>query len=319
MKILATPTSLFQSANQDLVDRLEEVADEVVRNPYGRPLTAAEATELLMGCDGYLAGLDHITADVITDHPRLKVISRYGAGVDRVDLAAAREHGVIVTSTPGANANGVAELAIGLILDLARSITHLDRTTKGGQWVRAHGVELRGRTLGIVGLGAIGRRLVPIAQGFGMQVAAYDPFLDEGFAADHGITPLPLPELLSTAQVISLHLPLTDETRHVIDADAFARMRPGTILVNASRGGLVDERAALAALEDGTLRGLGLDAFEHEPPDLSDPLFARDDVVITPHTGAHTAEATRGMAEGAVENLITALTTGASPFDVAGR
>jgi phosphoglycerate dehydrogenase-like enzyme len=312
MKILVTPTSIRQVQNSDLIARLESVCDEIVYNPHGRPLRADELPELLTGCQGYLAGLDFVTADVIRACPDLKVISRYGAGVDRVDLEAARDAGIRVTTTPGANSTAVAELAMGLILSLARRIPALDRSTRAGGWIRATGMEISGGTIGIVGLGAIGKKLATMAHGFGMTVTAHDPYADTGYASAHGISLVSLESLIARSDVISLHLPLTGATRHVIGAEQLDRMKDSVLLVNTSRGGLIDEAAALAALRAGTVGGIGLDAFEEEPPAARHELFAFDNVVVTPHTGAHTTEATRRMAELSVENLVDGLTS-ASP------
>ena len=310
MRILITPTSMRHTSNSDLIARLEGISDEIVYNPYTRPLQADELPELLADCEGYLAGLDFITAEVIRACPALKVISRYGTGVDRVDLAAAKEAGVLVTNTPGANSTAVAELAMGLVLSLARRIPSLDRSTRSGEWVHSNGVEISGGTLGIVGLGAIGKKLSTMAHGFGMKVLAYDPYGDPEYASSHGLALVQFEELLVESDVISLHLPLTESTRHVIGPKQFHLMKDSVLLVNTSRGGLIDETAALAAIRTGTVGGIGLDAFEEEPPAANHELFAFDNVVVTPHTGAHTTTATRRMAEMAIDNLIDGLTSG---------
>ena len=179
MKILVTPTSIRKAQNSDLIARLESICDEIVYNPHTRPLRADELPDLLTGCEGYVAGLDFVTAEVIRTCPELKVISRYGTGLDRVDLAAAKDAGILVTNTPGANSTAVAELAMGLILSLARRIPSLDRSTRSGGWVHSNGLEISGGTLGIVGLGAIGKKLAAMAHGFGMTILAYDPRSEE--------------------------------------------------------------------------------------------------------------------------------------------
>lgn len=306
MKILVTPTSFGPFVRTEAKERLEAFADELIYNPYGRPLAEDELIPLLEDCDGYLAGLDSITGKVLKSCRRLKSISRYGAGYDRVDVAAAKAAGIIVTTTPGVNSTAVADLAIGLALAVARRIPMLDRTTRTGQWVRSTGVELSGKTLGILGLGTIGKNVAKRARGFDMKILAYDPFLDRDYARRHEIQACTLKEVLEQSDVVSLHLPLNDGTRHLIGAEAIGRMKPGSILINTSRGGIIDESAAEEALESGRLGGLGLDAFEKEPPE-GNGLFRFDNVVVTPHTGAHTAEATRKMADAAVDNLIAVL------------
>ncbi len=306
MKILVTPTSMQEGKENKAIDRLKDFSGDLIYNPYGRPLTQEELIPLLKDCDGYIAGLDEITKKVLSQCGKLKVISRYGAGVDRVDLAAARENKIIVTNTPGVNAVAVAELAFGMILSLARKITFLDQKTRNGEWVRSTGMELKSKTIGILGLGAIGKDLARYAQGFSMNVMAYDPYINEAYAKENNITVASFEQVIESCDVISLHLPLTDKTRHLIDRDVIGRMKRGALLVNTSRGGIIDEDAAYEGLKDGHLGGLALDAFEAEPPKQS-PLFQLENVVVTPHTGAHTKEATQNMADLAVENLIQVL------------
>lgn len=315
MKILVTPTSLQPGKNEAALAPLRNFADELVFNPTGHPLTEEELIPLLKGCDGFIAGLDSITRKVIESCPGLKVISRYGAGYDRVDTAAASEYGVTVTNTPGVNAQAVGELAFGLILAAARKIPYLNQKTREGLWVRSSGMELKGKTLGILGLGAIGKVVARCGEGFGMKILAYDPFINETYCSEHQIESVSFEELMSRSNVVSLHLPLLDTTHHLIDAAALGRMPDGAILVNASRGGIIDEDAAYEALKSGKLAGLALDAFEVEPPTAS-KLFELDNVIATPHTGAHTKEATDNMANAAVKNLIDLLSGNDCPYIV---
>lgn len=307
MKILITPTSFQKQQNSEAKAMIEAFADEIVYNPHSRPLETDEIIPLLDGVDGYIAGLDYITADVINKAPKsLKVISRYGAGVDRVDLEAAKAKGITVTNTPGTNAVAVCELAMGLMLCLARAIPRLDGAVKKGEWPRNNGTELMGKTLGVVGFGAIGRNLAVRAKAFGMNVIAYDPYFNAEFAAQHGVEQKSIDDVISGADFISLHVPLTGETKYMIGKDAISRMKDGAFIINTARGGLVDEAAAADAIKSGKLGGIGLDAYEAEPVTDS-PLLGLDNVVMTPHTGAHTNEAIAGMGIMAVENLIAVL------------
>ncbi|MDF2539456.1 MAG: phosphoglycerate dehydrogenase [Herbinix sp.] len=315
MRILVTPTSLQEGKKSAALDALKAYSEDLVFNPTGRPLTEEELIPLLQDCDGYLAGLDYVTAKVLKECKNLKVISRYGAGVDRVDLVAAKENGIVVTNTPGVNAVAVAELAMGLILSAARKISFLDRKTREGEWVRSTGMELGGKTLGIMGLGAIGKNVANYAKGFGMKVMAYDPYINEAYAKEHNIQTATFDEVVKNADVISLHLPLTSETRHLINKEVMLQMKKTTIIINTSRGGIIDEDAAYDLLKNGELGGLGLDAFEVEPPTNS-PLFELNNVVVTPHTGAHTKEATDNMADASVKNLIEVLSGHDCPFIV---
>lgn len=306
MKILVTPTSMQEGKKNAALNRLKEFSGDLVYNPYGRPLSEEELIPLLKNCDGYVAGLDFVTEKVLSECSNLKVISRYGVGVDRVDLEAAKARGILVTNTPGVNAVAVAELAMGLIMDLARKISLLDRKTKAGEWVRSTGIELGNKTLGILGLGAIGKNLARYGQGFSMKVIAYDPYINKEYAEENNITVASFEQVIETSDILSLHLPLIKETAHLINQDVISKMKSGAILVNTSRGGIIDEAAAYEALKIGRLGGLGLDAFEVEPPEDS-PLFKLENIVVTPHTGAHTIEATQNMADLAVENLIAVL------------
>jgi D-3-phosphoglycerate dehydrogenase len=303
MKILVTPTSMKPDEKNPALDELKKFADEITFNPSGKPLTEQELIPLLEDCDGYIAGLDFVTAGVVKSCKKLKVISRYGAGVDRVDIDAASRRGIAVCNTPGVNAEAVADLAFGLILCVARRIPALDRLIKEGKWTRSIGIELAGKTIGILGLGAIGKAVAKRALGFSMRVLAFDPYMDEAYAHANGIETANFGDTVKNADILSLHLPLNDKTRHVINAEVMRGMKQGTIIINAARGGLIDEQAVCELLKSGHLGGLGLDAYEEEPPTAS-PLFEMDNVVATPHTGAHTREATANMAELAVSNLI---------------
>ena len=307
MKILITPTSFRKPQNERAKAMIEAYADEIVYNPYNRPLEPDEIIPLLDGVQGFIAGLDYITAEVINKAPEsLRVISRYGAGVDRVDLNAAKAKGIVVTNTPGTNAVAVCELAFGLMLSLARSIPKLDSSVKNGQWPRNNGTELKGKTLGIVGLGAIGKNLALRAKAFGMNVIAYDPYLDKEFARVNGVKECTLKMLLSGSDFISLHVPLTEETKNMIDGKTISEMKDGVFIINTARGGLVDDAAAAEAIMSAKLGGIGLDAYETEPVTDS-PLLGLQNVVMTPHTGAHTNEAINAMGIMAVQNLIDVL------------
>ncbi|MDR1128877.1 MAG: phosphoglycerate dehydrogenase [Treponema sp.] len=310
MKLLITATSFKVESGGPAARRLREFASEnsagLVFNPHSRPLTEDELIPLIQDCDGCIAGLDFITKKVIDSCGSLRVISRYGAGVDRVDLAAAKAKGIPVCNTPGANAQAVADLALGLMLATARKIPMLDRKTREGQWVRSTGIELFGKTLGVLGLGAVGKAVAQRARGFSMKILAYDPFINKLYAEEQGIIVSDFDSLIKESDIISLHLPLDQKTKHIINAEVMARMKRGAILINTARGGLIDESAADELLRSGQLGGLGLDAYEEEPPGKS-PLFELDNVVVTPHTASHTAEATAAMAAMSVDNLIDVL------------
>ncbi|MGB9667041.1 MAG: phosphoglycerate dehydrogenase [Candidatus Cryosericum sp.] len=305
-RVFVSPAS-FKLGDPGVQRLLESTVGSVVYNTTGARLSATQLKEMLKGVDGYIAGIDEVTAEVIASTDRLKVISRYGVGVDNIDLEAARRKGIIVTNTPGANAASVAELAIGLALDLTRGITAaIDQTRRGG-WPPITGVSLKGKTFGIVGLGAVGRELALRLKGFEVHIVAYDPFPSKEFAAANGISLKSLDELLAVSDLVSLHLPATDETRGMVNAGFLARMKRGAFLINTARGELVDEEALKRALDDGTLGGAGLDVLTDEPPLGSNPLLADPRVIVTPHMAAHTDDAMAAMGRMATQDCLAVL------------
>jgi D-3-phosphoglycerate dehydrogenase len=305
-RLLVTPTSYGKNEPR-LKTELEELAASVAYNPTGKPLSSKEVAALLPGVDGYIAGLDVIDRAALESADRLKVIARYGVGVDQVDLQAAKEKGIIVTNTPGANSVSVAELALGLMLALARQIPEAVHSVQQGKWPRYAGVSLEGKTVGILGLGAIGKQLAWRLSGFDCQMLAYDPLADESFAKAHGVTLAPMDTVIAQADFLSLHLPLLPETRGLVNDEFLGKMKKGAFLINTSRGEVVDEAALLRALESGHLRGAGLDAFAVEPPDPSNPLLHLPQVICTPHLGAQTDGATSNMGWFAMRDCLAVL------------
>jgi|WetSurMetagenome_2_1015567.scaffolds.fasta_scaffold35837_3 D-3-phosphoglycerate dehydrogenase len=305
-KLLVTPTS-YGKNDPRLKSDLEAQVSEVTYNPTGKPLTSAEVAALLPGVDGYIAGLDAIDRAALERADRLKVISRYGVGVDNVDLEACREKGIVVTNTPGANSVSVAELALGLMLALARQIPEAAQNVQQGKWPRFSGISLEGKTVGILGLGAIGRQLAKRLSGFDCRIIAYDPFVDVAYAEENGIELKSLDAVIAEADFLSLHLPLTPDTRGMVNDIFLAKMKKGSYLINTARGEVVDEAALLRALESGHLRGAGLDAFVTEPPDPANPLLHLPQVIATPHLGAQTDGATSNMGWFAMRDCLTVL------------
>ncbi len=290
-----------------LKTQLEAQVGEVIYNPTGKPLTSTEVANLLPGIDGYIAGLDGIDANALKSADRLKVIARYGVGFDNVDLAAAREKGVVVTNTPGANSVSVAELALGLMLALARQIPEAVEAVHQGKWPRYSGVSLEGKTIGILGLGAIGKQLARRLSGFDCKILAYDPFADADFSKDNHIELASMDDVIAQADFLSLHLPLLPETRGIVNEFFLNKMKIGSFLVNTSRGEAIDEAALLKALQSGHLKGAGLDAFAVEPPDPRNPLLALPQVIATPHLGAQTDGATSNMGWFAMRDCLAVL------------
>ncbi|MGH2996953.1 MAG: phosphoglycerate dehydrogenase [Gaiellaceae bacterium] len=294
--VAVTPRS-FRVVPGEHHERLHERGIEV-RYPDGeRALEEAEMVELVRGCWGLIVGVDPVTEAVLRAGP-LRTVVKYGSGTDNIDLDAADRCGVRVASTPGANARSVAELAIGLLLALARHIVAHDRSIRGGSWERRMGVEVAGAVLGIVGYGAVGREVAAMARALGMQVVAHDPYVER---AD--VSLLDLESLLMRADAVSLHVPLTEQTRHLIGRRELAVMRPVALLVNTCRGGVVDEEALALALLDRRIGGAAFDSFEREPPGSS-PLFEIETFVASPHAGAATDAAVRRTGLAAVTELL---------------
>jgi D-3-phosphoglycerate dehydrogenase / 2-oxoglutarate reductase len=253
-----------------------------------------------------------VTADILARAGRLKVVGRAGIGVDNVDIPAATARGVIVMNTPFGNSVTTAEHAIALMLSLAREIPAADASTQAGKWEknRFMGVEIAGKTLGVVGCGNIGAIVADRAQGLKMRVVAYDPFLTEERAEAIGVEKVDLNELLARSDIITLHTPLTPQTRNILSAEALAKTRKGVRIINCARGGLLDEAALVSALDSGHVAGAALDVFAVEPA-VENPLFGRANVICTPHLGASTTEAQEKVALQIAEQMSDYLTRGA--------
>ena len=305
-RVLVTPTS-FGREDPSLRAYLEAEVGEVIYNTTGKPLTSSELIERIRGVDGFIAGLDDIDRRVIENADRLRVISRYGVGLDAVDLQVAREKVVVVTNTPGANSTSVAELTIGLMLSLARNIPLASQETKGGRWPRLAGLLLEGKVVGLIGFGSIGQKVAQRLRGFDCTVLAYDPYPDEDRAEEFGVKLSGLPEVVQRSDFLSLHCPLTDETRNLVDQDFLSQMKPGAFLINTARGELIDETALFEALQCGKLRGAALDVFTKQPPEPGSPLLGLPQVIATPHTGAHSDGAVKAMGWGALNDCLAVL------------
>ena len=280
--------------------------------------TGLDAEGLIARIPGYDALIvrskTRVTEPVIAAGTALKVIGRAGIGVDNIDVPAATERGIVVFNTPDANATTTAELSIAHLLSLSRHLPQADRSVRGGAWQPARyvGAEISGKTLGIIGFGTIGRLVAVRAAGLKMRVLAYDPFVTPEIMAENAAEPRDLDALIAEADYVSLHCPLSDKTRNLIDAQRIGRMKKGARLINCARGGLVDEAALMAALESGHLAGAALDVYAQEPPPKDAALFKLDSVVLTPHLGASTEEAQQAVAVRIAEDIARFLTTGAA-------
>lgn len=305
-KILITSTS-FGKKDKTPLELLQSKGYEITWNESGKPLAADDLLAKLAGCDGVIAGLDYFTADVFEKVEGLKVVARYGVGFDRVDLEAAKKAGVIVTNTPTANSDSVADLAVGLMLAAARHLVEGHRQTTAGGWPKLFGVSLFQKTVGLIGLGRIGARVAKRVRGFDCPVLVYDPFIDAETAAEFDCTKVEsLEALLAESDFVSLHSPATPTTHGMINRKTLSLMKPTAILVNTARGELIDETDLLDALKTGVIGGAGLDAHAEEPPQVE---RYRDvpNLVITPHMGAYTTEALYNMAMDSTNDLIAVL------------
>lgn len=277
-------------------------------------MSVDELREAVGNYDGLIVRSEtKVTAQLMDAASRLRVIGRAGVGVDNIDVPAATARGMVVMNAPDGNTMTTAEHTIALLLALARRVPQGNASLHAGRWERKKfvGIELRGKTLGIVGLGRIGRVVASRARGFEMKVVAYDPFVAADQAHDLELEITTLDEVLSRADFLTVHTPMTAETRGIIGAQAFARMKPGVNIINCARGGLVDERALHSAIKEGIVAGAALDVFEQEPPPADHPLLTLDQVIVTPHLGASTKEAQEGVAVTVAEQMRDYLLTGA--------
>lgn len=308
-RILLTTTS-FQDTPGKHHDVLNNAGFEIVRQRG--PLSESQMLAIAKsggGFDGFLNGDDQITANVIdASLPRLKVISKYGIGLDSIDVKYATEKRIPVLFTPGVNETTVAEHAYGLMIGCAKGFWFHLKTVKDGQWKRQTGVELFGKTLGIIGLGRIGREMVKRAGGFGMHCIAFTPHWDDGFAREYKVErAASAAEVLKRADIVSLHSKLTDETRGVINRNSISTMKDGAILINTARGGLIVEQDVAEACKSKKLRAYGADVLDIEPIKTPHSFQVIDNILVTPHIGSRTYESVERQGLRAANNLVNFL------------
>ena len=313
-KVIVTARS-FGKTDSKAVDLLKANGCEVKKLEAADGPIEEQLKKEIVDADAVIAGLEDYTPELIASAKKLKVISRYGVGYDKVDVAAAREHGVAVTITPGANGDSVADLAVALMLDLARNVTVMDNSIKAKAQKRPSGLEMWQKTLGIVGAGRSGQGVGKRCRGFDMKILAYDMFESEAFKEETGAQYVDLETLLKESDFITIHSPLTPETENMISTEQFQMMKNTAIIVNTARGGIIDEAALYEALKSGEIRGAGLDATVDEPP-YGSPLMELENCILTPHAGAATAEASSKMSYMAAENALAVLQTGECKFAV---
>lgn len=300
--VVASCAVTFGIFNKIPVERLEDAGCEVRLNPYGRPLTPAEIVEHAKDADVIILGNDRLDSATIGKLPNLKLVVRHGAGLDNIDFSELGKRDITVANTPGANKEETADLTFALILDLARMVTQSINQLKGGVWNKIPGRTLYGKTIGIIGVGAIGMAVASRAMGFGMDILGND-IVQRDEAARFGLLYTSLNELLSASDVVTIHAPLTSATKNLIGARELKRMKPGALLINTARAGVVREAALEKALMSGHLGGYAVDVYAKEPPDPTS-YMSLPNVLTTPHIGSSTMEANLRMGDMAVDNIL---------------
>lgn len=277
---------------------------EVILDSKQQRLTEQELIARWPGIYAHVCGADQMTAKAIASADALKIISRIGVGFDSVDIPSATAKGIAVGTTPGAGAETVAEFAFAMMIALSRGVKKIDRDVREGKWTKTAGRSLYRKTLGIIGFGNIGKQLSKIVSGFDMKILAYDPYPDYDYAAAHNITYTTVNQIIENADFISLHVPLNDETRNMLDANAFKRMKPSCQIVNCARGGIINEQDLYEALKSGKIAGAALDVWENEPADLSSPLFTLDNLLVSAHNAGTSLEGKNKVVEAALRNVV---------------
>ncbi|MBY9003576.1 MAG: phosphoglycerate dehydrogenase [Candidatus Lokiarchaeota archaeon] len=286
------------------LQKLEKAGLELVFGPPGKRPTEEDQLELVPGCIAYLAGTERISEKVLKSAKNLKIISRNGVGVNNIDLKAAKDLAIEVTITPGSNAQGVAELAITLMLTAVRSIPNQDKDLKNGKWNRLKGIEIEGKILGILGCGNIGKRVIKMALGLGMKVLGYDLYPDQSFNSSNDFKYVSQNEIFKLSDIISLHVPPGDIP--IIDKQALSMMKDGVYIINTARGEVVDELELIEALNTNKVQSYATDVYKKEPPKI-DELISHPRTICTPHIGAYTEESINRAVEAAIDNILRVL------------
>lgn len=303
-KVLITPRS-FAKYNQEPYERLKANGFEVIQNPVNDILTKEEMKKYLQDVDGIILGVDPLDQEVLKHANKLKVISKYGVGTDNIDKTYCEENNIAVTITNGANSNAVADYAFTLMLGVARRISEIDSGCHNLDWSKKVAVDVYGKKLGVLGLGAIGKGVVERAKGFHMEVYGYDIYKDETYLKENDITFSEIETMIKECDFISIHLPLLDTTKHLIHYELLKKAKPNLIIVNTARGGIINEDDLYRAIKEKLILGAGIDVFEKEPAHDS-KLLKLPQVIVGSHCAASTIDAVDQMSLMAVDNLIQA-------------
>lgn len=304
MKILIS-TASFGEHDHGSIEALKQAGYDIKLNPYKRKLSETELIQLAKDCDGIIAGTESYTKKVFEQLPKLKAISRCGAGMDSVDLEEAKKRKIIVKNTPDAPTQAVAELTIALMLSALRKIPQAIAQTKAGNWKKEMGYLLNGKIVGVIGLGKIGKTVAIILSVFGAKIIAVEPNPDKEFIKKNNIRIVSIRELMQGSDIVTLHIPYTKENRNLINTGIIKIMKKGAIIVNTSRGGLVEENAVYDAIKEGHLGGAAFDVMDKEP--YNGPLKELNNVIITPHIGSYAKESRIRMENEAAKNIVEVL------------
>lgn len=306
-KILITPRA-FAKNGQEEIKRIIKNGWDVEVNDTGESYSYETFIAKAKDADGIIIGVDLADENMLKQCPDLKAIAKYGVGTDNIDLEAAKTLGIEISRTIGSNSVSVAEHTIALMFACAKNIVKSAVDVKNGRWTKPYGMELSGKTIGIIGFGNIGKKVAHIAQGIGMNINAYDSFpINPDDADNHGVHIATFDEIIESSDVITIHLPLNNETKNLIDASVLENMKNGVIIINAARGGIVNEKDLLKYLDNGKVFSAGFDVFSSEPPQNNDQLVENNNFVLTPHTASKTLAADRKTMEMSVDNILTAL------------
>lgn len=289
---------------------LKDYGCEIIENTKGRPYTAEELLEIAPSLDGAIAGVETWDEAAFSAAPKLKALARFGVGCDNIDLESAKRHGVKVANCPGLNSNSVAEHTLAMLLALLRQVPQLNSSVRRGEWRRMVFPELRGRTVGLLGFGSIGRRMAHVLSGFDVELLAYDKFPSREAAEKLGVTLLGFDEVISRSDFITVHLPSTPETARCIDRESLSKMKDGVFIINTARGILADEGAVCEALASGKLGGYASDVYEKEPIMPDNPLLAFDNYICSPHLAGESLVSYRDTGLLTAKNIVAVLSGG---------
>lgn len=307
-KILVS-ASHFDTLCNDAMELLKANGHEVIYDASRKfpAYSFEELQEIIGDIDAALIGMDNYTEDVFKIAPKLKAVAKFGVGVDNIDCKAAKAYGVKVLNAPGQNSNAVAELTVGFMLDVLRRVLPLHKKMEEGEWPRYMGEEIKGKTVGLLGFGAIARMVVEKLRGFDVRVLAYDLYPDNREAERLGVTMTSMDEVICSSDIVSIHIPATKDTYHLFDEEMFKKMKKGSYIINAARGALIDLEVLSSNLNSGHIAGAALDAFEIEPLPKTASILQCENIVLTPHTGAETKEAYRNVSLCTCRDIIAVL------------